>query len=300
MSSNPRVPFRLSSARPAYAPPQGRPLIVHIVVNIENWIFGAPMPRKILTAPHGVEQLPDVPNFAWVDYGMRCGLPRLIEAIAGRGLAASCAMNAGVVDAYRPLADAVLETGWELVGHGMHQRSVALETDEAGMIAAALGVLRAFSGQAVRGWLSPGLRETDNTPDLLRAQGVDYCADWALDDLPSWMTTKHGPMLAMPYSLEINDSVVHTIQYGQSDTMLTRLQETLSVLERESRRNPRVITLGLHPHLIAVPHRFRHFEQMLDLLTARDDVVFMSGGQIADWYAGEEPAPDHLSRSLHS
>jgi peptidoglycan/xylan/chitin deacetylase (PgdA/CDA1 family) len=294
MAGNPRIPFRLSSDRPRYAAPRGKPLIIHVVVNLENWVFGAPMPRKILTAPQGLEHLPDIPNYAWADYGMRCGLPRLLDAIGTRGLPAGCAMNAGVIHAYPRAAEAVREAGWEVIGHGMHQRSLAGESDERAMIAASLETLRTFFDQPVTGWLSPGLRETDDTPDLLKAEGVAYCADWIVDDLPSWMTTSGGPMIAMPYSLEINDSVIHAIQYGGSDEMLRRLEDTLDVFGRETAQNPRIVTLGLHPHLIAVPHRFGHFCRMLDLLAARDDTIFLTGAVIAEWFRLQEPPPEHL------
>ena len=30
--------------------------------------------------------------------------------------------------------------------------------------------------------------------------------DWPADDQPFWMTTRAGPMLSVPYSIEINDS----------------------------------------------------------------------------------------------
>ena len=33
------------------------------------------MPRTILTPPHGIGNVPDVPNFSWAEYGLRCGLP---------------------------------------------------------------------------------------------------------------------------------------------------------------------------------------------------------------------------------
>jgi hypothetical protein len=47
---------------------------------------------------------------------------------------------------------------------------------------------------------------------------------------------------------------------------------------------PRVLAMGFHPHLIGVPHRIGYLEKMLELLMARDDTVFMTGSQIADWY----------------
>ena len=147
------------------------------------------MPRTILTPPHGIGNVPDVPNFSWAEYGLRCGLPRMIDAIAGRGLPASASLNASVIDAYPAAADALLQAGWEFIGHGIHQRALSQDggVGQAEAIAAALDRIERFSGARPRGWLSPGLRETSETPDLLAQAGVDYVFDWCLDDLPNWM-----------------------------------------------------------------------------------------------------------------
>jgi peptidoglycan/xylan/chitin deacetylase (PgdA/CDA1 family) len=294
MTTNPRIPFELSSDRPKLPPPNGKPLIVQVVVNVENWRFDSAMPRKLLTAPHGAESVPDVPNFSWAEYGMRCGMPRIFRALADRGLPASCTLNAGVVGAYPRLAEKILEAGWEVVGHGLHQKSMQAETTEAEIIGEALSILERFGGKPVRGWLGPGLKETPDTVDILKAHGLVYCSDWVLDDLPTWMRTKGGPMIAMPYSLEINDSVAHAVNHSPSDELLTRLRLTLETYEGELAENPRIVTLGLHPHLIAAPHRFGTLTRMLDLLTGRDDTIFMTAGQIADWFQSVSPPPAEL------
>ena len=294
MTTNPRIPFQLASARPRLPGPGGKSLMVQVVVNVENWRFDAAMPRKLLTAPHGAESTPDVPNFSWAEYGMRCGMPRLFRALADRGLPASCTLNAAVVDTYPALAEAVLKAGWELVGHGLHQKSIQAEQSEESVIAEALGILERFGGKPVCGWLGPGLKESVHTVDILKARGLRYCSDWVLDDLPVWMRTAHGPMIAMPYSLEINDSVCHAVYPYPSDELLTRLERTLETFEAEVADNPKVITLGLHPHLIAAPHRFGTLTRMLDLLMQRDDTVFMTAGQIADWFESVSPAPADL------
>ena len=70
--SNPRIPYQMSSARPRLWPPDGKPLIVHLVVNVEHWQFDQPMPRTILTPPHGRGSVPDVPNFAWAECAAAC------------------------------------------------------------------------------------------------------------------------------------------------------------------------------------------------------------------------------------
>lgn len=290
--ANPRIPYRFSNDGPALTPPPGGPIIAHLVVNVEHWRFDSSMPRTIITPPHGKETVPDVPNFSWADYGMRAGLPRIIEAITDRGLPASTSFNAGVIDAYPRAASAMHEAGWEFIGHGLHQKMLnAAESSEESVIAEALDRIAAFTGTRPRGWLSPGLRQTHDTPDILARLGVDHVYDWVVDDVPNWMTTRDGPLLAMPYNLEINDSIIFAIEKHASDEMYLRLEKTLRLFERESRRSPRILALGLHPHLIGVPHRFGSFERMLDLLMNTPGVCFMTGSQIADWYSAQVPAP---------
>ena len=293
MSSNPRIPYQMSSERSPLEGIDGKPLIVHLVVNVEHWLFDQGMPRKYLTAPHGLEQIPDIPNFAWAEYGMRAGMPRLLECFERRGLPASVSLNAGVIEAYPSCAVAMRDAGWEFIGHGVHQKSIQGETDESDVIALAIQMIEDFTGSRPAGWLGPGLKETFDTPDILKELGIEYLFDWVLDDLPSWMLTKHGPLLSVPYTLELNDSPLYAGHMYSSSEIYDRMVDTLSVFERELKTQPRVMTLALHPHLIAVPHRFAYLERMLDILQERGDTIFVVGRQIADWYMAACP-PESL------
>lgn len=287
--SNPRVPFRLSSDRPPMPPLRGRNLVVHLVVAIENWRFDQKMPRQILTTPHGLEVIPDIPNFSWAEYGMRCGLPRLIEELSGRGLRADACINAGVIDDYPAAAEAILKAGWEFQGHGIHQRAMG-ESDESDLIRLAVEKLKSFTGVQPRGWIGPGLRQTFDTPDLLRENGIDYLCDWVIDDLPCWMTTRHGPMVVVPYTLELNDSVIYAVEKHSTPEMYNRLVDTVEAMEAEIARQPRVVTLSFHHHLSGVPHRMKYVRKMLDFLQSRSDTVFCTGSEIADWFIGSAQA----------
>lgn len=288
--ANPRIPYRLSGDRPSLPAFHGKRIIVHLVVNVEHWVFGESMPRTIITPPHGRETTPDVPNFSWADYGMRAGMTRILDLFRERDLPASTSINAGVIDAYAPAAEAMLKAGWEFIGHGVHQKAINHAGAEEEILELALSKIEAFTGSRPRGWLSPGLRESFDTPDLLKQLGVEYVCDWVIDDLPTWMETKHGPLVAMPYNLEINDSIVYAIERHASGQMADRLERTLRLFERECATSPRVLAIGLHPHLIGVPHRFAELERMVDLLAASPDVAFATGSQIADWYMAAEPA----------
>jgi hypothetical protein len=64
--------------------------------------------------------------------------------------------------------------------------------------------------------------------------------------------------------------------------------------EKECRGSAIVLALGLHPHLISVPHRIHELEHMLDLLSASPDVRFYTGSQLADWYMAALPAPTQI------
>src|SRR5690606_32960892 len=129
-------------------PFKGKRILVHLVVNVEHWQFEHAMPRTIITPPHGKETIPDVPNFAWADYGMRAGMSRILDLFTAQALPASASINAGVIDAYPQAAEAMLKAGWEFIGHGIHQKATNhVEGGEEALIRGALDKLKAFTGK---------------------------------------------------------------------------------------------------------------------------------------------------------
>jgi hypothetical protein len=53
---------------------------VWTVVNVENWSPLGAMPRAVLPPPMGQPLLPDVPNWAWHEYGIYLtGVPHRIK-----------------------------------------------------------------------------------------------------------------------------------------------------------------------------------------------------------------------------
>jgi len=72
--------------------------------------------------------------------------------------------------------------------------------------------------------------------------------------------------------------------------LTSSLTDTVAAFAQELESNARVLPIGLHPHLIGVPHRIGYLERMLDDLLAREDTVFMTGSQIADWFVAVDAA----------
>jgi peptidoglycan/xylan/chitin deacetylase (PgdA/CDA1 family) len=257
-------------------------------VNVEYWPFEGKMPRAVLPLSSGISPVPDVANFSWFEYGVRCGLPRIMRALDKRRIAASCSINAAVIDVYPSAATAIRSVGWEMIGHCYEQKILTLETEE-DVIRQTINRISSFAGRSVTGWQGAGMVETVNTPEVLKAAGIRYVCDWGIDDLPCWMATAGGPLIAIPGNVAIDDAVVYPIQQHSSDELYKRLLDTLATFESELSPNVHVVPIALHPHVIGDPHRFPYLERMLDLLTERADTIFMTGTQIADWFATAEP-----------
>ena len=289
MWPNPRVPHELSSNRKKLSPPDGKSLIVHTVMNIEYWPFDKNMPRGILPPPHGKSpDPPDLPNYSWVEYGMRVGLPRLFKLFAENNIPVSAFINAQVADIYPKAFDEVCKLNWELVGHGWFQESLRVAKDEEDVIKKSLDLLRKLSGQPVRSWFGPAGGETEKTPELLKENGIEFLHDWLIDELPCWMRTKLGPIVAMPYTFELNDVPIWTVQNNSCDEMKKRVDATLNIFDEEKLYNTKIITLALHPHIVGVPQNFYYLKKIIKDLKKRDDVIFMTSSQIGDWFVKED------------
>ena len=68
-----RLDFSAIRHRPKLALPGGARLAVWVIVNVEEWNPTQAMPRTVLTPPAGGAPMPDIPNWAWHEYGNRVG-----------------------------------------------------------------------------------------------------------------------------------------------------------------------------------------------------------------------------------
>ncbi len=284
MTPHDRIPY---SARPDRAPlrlPGDARMVVWSIVNVERWDIERPMPRTILPPPMGQPLVPDIPNWAWHEYGMRNGFWRLADLFAGVDVCPTLAINGSVCSAYPRIAEAALKAGWEFMGHGFEQRPMHHVDDQRAAIAATIDAIRQFTGKQPRGWESPGLTETADTLDLLAEAGIEYVADWVVDDEPCDIATRSGPIVSLPYTVELNDVAVIAVQRHESDAFLRRGIRQFDRLYAESARGARFMAISLHPYLSGVPHRIADMEQLYEHIRARPDVLFWTGEQILDWW----------------
>ena len=208
--------------RPPLKLPGGARIVFWTIVNLEVWDIGKPMARQVLPAPTGQPMLPDVPNWSWHEYGMRVGVWRFFDLFARLDIRPTLSINARVCEDYARVAQQAKDAGWEFMGHSYEQGPIHKEPDQAAMIARSMGILEKFTGKRPVGWLGPGLTQTYETPELLAAAGVKYIGDWVYDDEPTVIRTDKGPLVTLPYSVELNDIPMMIVQHHESDYLLKR------------------------------------------------------------------------------
>src|SRR5712691_9812237 len=162
-----RIGYSSIKDRPRLALAGGARLVVWVIVNIEEWNPRETMPRTVLTPPAGGSPMPDIPNWAWHEYGNRVGFWRMVEVFDDLRIPAVLAINGSAIARYGAIVEAARARNWEFIGHGFSQKNMQKVADERDDIRKTSAAIREATGKDPRGWLGPGLTETWETPDLL-------------------------------------------------------------------------------------------------------------------------------------
>ncbi|MFQ5968088.1 MAG: polysaccharide deacetylase family protein [Acidimicrobiia bacterium] len=266
--------------------PKGARVVVWTIVNVEEWDIQGPMPRTVLPVPGGASVIPDVPNYAWHEYGMRVGFWRLKAALDRYKIKATMSVNASVCHSCPRVAEAARAADWEFLGHGYIQKPLHLVEDQREVIRRSIDTIRKFTGKPPRGWLGPGLTETWDTLDILAEEGIEYVSDWVNDDQPYEIKTTARPLVMVPYTVELNDIPIMMVQHHEARELFDRARDQFDRLYEEGRQTARVMALAVHPYISGVPHRIKYFEKIYAYMKKKPGVLFWKGEEILDWYRG--------------
>ena len=284
-----RIAYSAISERPKLTLPDGARVAVWVIVNVEQWDATQPMPRTVLPPPAGGSPSPDVPNWAWHEYGNRVGFWRFVKLFDEFAIPVTLAINGAALAAYPAIVRAAVARKWEFMGHGFTQRNMQKVEDERADIRKTREVILEATGMPPRGWLGPGLTETWETPDILAEEGYDYVADWVLDDQPVWLKTRGKPIINVPYTQEINDVAMIAVQHHKGSEYAERAIDQFEQIYDDAADSARVVALVAHPYLMGAPHRFKYLRRVFETVRGKSGVKFWTGAQIADWYRSAGP-----------
>jgi allantoinase len=279
LKSHGRYPYSAITRRQDYSWPGGRRLAVYLGFNIEHFEFGAGLGAAL--GPRTPE--PDVLNYSWRDYGNRVGVWRCLELFDELALPVGVLINTALYDYCPEVVEAFVKRGDELIGHGhtnADRQGDMPEAEERDLLQYCRRRIREHSGVAPAGWLSPWISESFATPDLLAETGYRYTLNWCHDDQPVPMETRAGRLWAIPYPQELNDIPMIVARQMDGRDFADMIVDHFDEMLAQSRRQPLVMGIALHPYIVGQPYRLRHLRRALLHIIAHDGIWFTTPGQI--------------------
>ena len=288
---NPRYPYSAITQRADYSWPEEKRLAVYIALNVEQYRFGEGIIEELV--PAGPQ--PDVLNYSWCDYGTRAGVWRLLDLLEEFNIPATLLVNTDLYEACPIVVDAFRKRGDEIACHGRtnsERQGGMLEADEHALIAEATDIFTKHEGHSPKGWLSPWISESHSTPDLLKAADFRYVLDWCCDDQPIWLRTRAGPLLAVPYPQELNDSSTMIGRFTSPAEFAGMIADNLLEMLDQAKNQPLVMGIALHAHISGQPFRLRHLRHVFEMLDKRRNELWLTrAGSIAEHVEKQLPPP---------
>jgi peptidoglycan/xylan/chitin deacetylase (PgdA/CDA1 family) len=270
-----RYQYSPTTRRPDARWPGGQRLAVYVAIGVEAYRFGAGQTEDLLP---GVPA-PDLVNTAWRDYGNRVGAFRLLDRFAEFAVPPTVLLNTMVYETAPAVTDAARAAGAEIVGHGISNSDSLAGMDPAAERAYLTSVSTAIEtheGERPGGWSSPWLAHTPTTIDSLAATGYRYLLDLRPDDQPVWLTTATGPLLSIPYALELNDSTTIIGRQVTAADFADMIVDEFDDLLDTATGHPVVMSVVLHSFISGVPFRLRPLTRALRHIGARRDEVWLT------------------------
>ena len=102
-----------------------------------------------------------------------------------------------------------------------------------------------------------------HTPDLLKELGYRYLMDWPMDDQPVWLRTRSGPLLSIPYPIELNDAQVVIHRKQDASDFCDMVVDQFDEMVEQSERHPLVMSVSVHTYVFGHPFRLRRLRAAL-------------------------------------
>jgi hypothetical protein len=273
--------------------PGGASLAVYVVVAVEDYRPGEGHVEDLLP---GVPA-PDLVNRAWRDYGNNVGVHRLLDRVGALGIPPTTLLNTMLYDTAPAVLVAARAAGAELVGHGVSNSDSLHGLDSGTELAYLTSVATAIEkneGHPPGGWSSPWLTHTPTTVGNLVRSGYRYLLDLRPDDQPVWLPSPAGPLLSIPYSLELNDSTSMVGRQVSAADFADMIVDEFDELLAADDGQPVVMSIVLHSFISGVPFRLRRIARALAHVAAHRDRAWLTQPRhIYEAFAALCPPPDH-------
>ena len=208
------------------------------------------------------------------EYGSRVGIWRLFRTFSERRIPLTAYVCALALERNPLIAQQIRSEKYDICGHGWRwEKHFELdEITERDRIIKSVKSIKRMTGRRPYGWYcryAPSL----NTRRLLAEEGgFLYDSDSYADELPYWVQVGEKPHLIIPYTLATNDVKFVRGGMSTSDQFFTFINDSIEVLLKEGKNQPKMISIGLHPRIIGHPGRMKSLLRLLDIVSDNKEI----------------------------
>jgi allantoinase len=267
--------------RPRVTWPNKARVAIWIAPNVEHYEL-VPQAQKLVLFYR--VPAPDPQQYSIRDYGNRAAFGRLAHLLDEFGHRATVSLNAGVLDHFPQIAEAMISRNWDFMGHGVYNtRNVCgfTEEEEYEELRLMCDIVKKHTGKPLKGVLGPALTSNIWTPDVIADLGLLYHADWIHDEQPTPIRVRKGRLISLPYAYELGD--LNPMNFDL-EALMGCWRAQFECLWREGEHSGRTMCLALHPYVIAQPHAIAYLREFLTYISKREGVWMTTAGDIAQYY----------------
>jgi peptidoglycan/xylan/chitin deacetylase (PgdA/CDA1 family) len=198
-------------------------------------------------------------------YGIRRGLPRVLDALGAAGARATFYVPGLVARRHADEIGAVLEGGHELGHHGhTHRRPDMLSAREQRTeLEEGLAALAAVADGGVRGYRAPGWELTPITLAALGELGFAHDSSLMGDDRPYRVAAGATELIELPVHWSLDDAPHFEATTDPAGLLAVWEAELARAVEER-----RHLTFTLHPEILGRPHRIAVLQRLLERIAA--------------------------------
>lgn len=220
-------------------------------------------------------------------FGERVGIPRLLEIFSKLSVQTTFVVNGRIVERNPLLAKEILKGGHELAAETYDHTYSFMKTaeEERRDIRKSVEIFREKLQIRPVGFLSPGLKPTIHTPEILAKEGFQYWVELDDDEFPCWLNANGQRMLSIPNMRYLNDYSTFSERGRTPEELYKIWLDTFDYLYDESDvGDGRMMLWDNHAFIAGRPNRSHYLVKFLKYIQEKEGVMTSTAKGIADWW----------------
>jgi peptidoglycan/xylan/chitin deacetylase (PgdA/CDA1 family) len=218
------------------------------------------------------------------EFGPKVGVRRLLDICDKHGVKVSMPINGLTCEYYPELVKYAHGRGHEMVAHGWDQGEflyMLTREQERENIFKTVEAIAKTTGEKPTGWSSPGVRSTDNTPELILDAGLQYHCDYHDEEMPYPIDVNGKLLIEFPHQYTINDN--RTMHGMSRHDFFAKFKDEFDYRYKVGRENPTMMNVITHGYISSRIPMIDTFKQIIAYAKSHEDIWFARRGDVAAW-----------------